>query len=155
MSAAVDESMRLVAQLTASMKGGGASLPSSRMGSLGDELTIFALYTSVLFAFNWILRFVVFEPVARSVMPKRASKKQRLKFAQASMEAIFYTSFSVVGLVVVPSQPWMWPSSQWWDGFVAAGAPHGLMRDDLRCYYLLYTARYFQGVVSTLLEVHP
>ena len=26
------------------------------------------------------------------------------------------------------------------------------MRDDLRCYIILYTARYTQGVVSTLLE---
>ena len=152
---ATAEAGRLLASLASSALGDGATraaLPSSRRADLASEFTIFALYTVLLFAINWSLRFIVFEPIARSVMPQRASKKQRLKFAQAAMEAIFYSGFSLLGLAIVPSQPWVWPSSQWWDGFTAAGDPHGLMRDDLRCYYLLYTARYTQGVVSTLLE---
>jgi ceramide synthetase len=68
------------------------------------------------------------------------------------MEAWIYGAFSVIGLLIVPSQPWVWPSAQWWIGFADPGAPHAVMRDDLRCYYLLYAARYFQGFVTTLLE---
>ena len=152
MLSATHEAARLLGQLSVSLQGGGATLPSRRKGGLEFELTIFALYAAALFAINWILRFVVFEPVARSVMPAGTKRKQRLKFAQAAMEAIYYTAFSFIGLVIVPAQPWVWPSVQWWEGWRNADDPHGLMRDDLRCYLLLYTARYFQGVVSTLLE---
>jgi len=67
-------------------------------------------------------------------------------------EALMYGTFSVIGCVVVTSQAWVWPSSNWWIGFAEPDAPHALMRDDLRCYYLLYTGRYLQCIISVLLE---
>ena len=36
--------------------------------------------------------------------------------------------FCTAGLLVVSQQPYAWPSSLWWDGFTAAGAPHALVR---------------------------
>lgn len=81
---------------------------------------------------------------------RRPSAARVLKFSQAAMEAIFYGGFSALGLSIVPSQPWIWPSKHWWIDFQSG--QHSLMRDDLRCYYLLYGARYVQGAVSVMLE---
>ena len=38
--------------------------------------------------------------------------------------------------MIVPSQPFAWPSANWWIGF--SDGSHSVMRDDLRCYYILY-----------------
>lgn len=75
---------------------------------------------------------------------------QLAKFAQSLMEAIFYGGFTLIGLRIVPSQEWIWPSAKWWMGFAEGG--HEVMRADLRCYYIMYAARYFQCSVSVLLE---
>jgi len=72
------------------------------------------------------------------------------KYAQASMEAIFYGSFTIIGLAIVPSQPTSWPSDQWWINFKTG--EHSMMRQDLRCYYIMYASRYLQGIVSCLME---
>jgi ceramide synthetase len=72
------------------------------------------------------------------------------KFAQSTMEALTYGSFAVVGLHVVPLQDFVWPSSQWWEGFAKGG--HEIMRSDMRCYYIMYIARYCQALVSVLIE---
>lgn len=165
--AALGESCHLLSQLAVGLSGvsARASLSHSRPGDNLTELTIVALYTLLLFAINWSVRFTVMVPLARRVLVKvdtegglssiplvgPADKKVH-KFAQAAMEASFYSSFSFIGLIVVLSQPWVWPSSQWWDGITDPDTPHALMRNDLRCYYLLYTARYAQGIFSTLLE---
>merc|ERR1719414_34099 len=66
------------------------------------------------------------------------------------METVFYGGFTYMGLMVVRSQEWLWPSSQWWIGFAEGG--HELMRSDLRCYYIMYAARYFQQLISVLME---
>lgn len=58
--------------------------------------------------------------------------------------------FTVIGLIVVPAQVWVWPSAKWWIGFADGG--HEIMRSDLRCYYIMYVARYAQGIVSVFLE---
>jgi hypothetical protein len=36
------------------------------------------------------------------------------KFAQASLEMVFYGAFTVFGLLIVPQQEWFWPSRKWW-----------------------------------------
>lgn len=66
------------------------------------------------------------------------------------MEALIYGSFTALGWSIVPAQPWIWPSKHWWIDF--SSGSHALMRNDLRCYYLLYGARYVQGGLSVLLE---
>merc|ERR1719277_605494 len=63
---------------------------------------------------------------------------------------MFYACFTLLGLLVVPSQPFLWPSSQWWEGFLDPRS--SLMRVDIQCYYFLYMGRYAQAVISVLLE---
>eukprot|EP00630_Chrysocystis_fragilis_P004112 CAMPEP_0197400150 /NCGR_PEP_ID=MMETSP1165-20131217/16410_1 /TAXON_ID=284809 /ORGANISM="Chrysocystis fragilis, Strain CCMP3189" /LENGTH=323 /DNA_ID=CAMNT_0042926197 /DNA_START=18 /DNA_END=989 /DNA_ORIENTATION=+ len=107
-----------------------------------------------LFAFNWAFRLLVVQPVARVLLGAGSSERvlagRVAKFSQAAMEAVFYGSFTLVGAAIVPAQPWIWPSKHWWIGF--STGEHSIMRDDLRCYYLLYGARYAQGTLTVLLE---
>jgi hypothetical protein len=39
------------------------------------------------------------------------------KFSQSALEALFYGAFSCFGVVMVTSQPWVWPSKHWWIDF--------------------------------------
>lgn len=71
-------------------------------------------------------------------------------FPQSSLEMIFYGAFAVFGFVVVPGQDWFWPSMLWWRDFNSGKLL--LVTDSLKAYYLLYAARYSQGVVSCLIE---
>jgi len=80
----------------------------------------------------------------------KLKRLQLAKFVQSFMEAFFYGGFALIGLRVVPSQDWIWPSAKWWIGFAEGG--HEVMRADLRCYYIMYIARYAQAVVTVLLE---
>lgn len=61
-----------------------------------------------------------------------------------------YGTFTMIGIAIVPSQPWAWPSANWWLGFDSGS--HLTMRSDLRCFYILYAARYIQAAVTVLLE---
>jgi len=97
---------------------------------------------------NWGMRLLLVEPFVRSVL--RLRRAQLAKYAQSVMEAVVYGGFMLIGLRVVPSQEWVWPSAKWWIGFSDGG--HEVMRSDLRCYYILYISRYFQAVLSVLLE---
>tara|TARA_B100000524_G_C23641405_1_gene366798 strand:+ start:953 stop:1744 length:792 start_codon:yes stop_codon:yes gene_type:complete len=137
----------------------------------------------------------IVEPFARRVLSstggKAPSATKVQKFAQATMEMIFYGAFAIAGAVIIYSQvrpparrkrdasprsrlvppvfgaflcgrppltrpppslaqEWAWPSALWWDGMPSGS--HLSMRDDCRCFYLLYIARYFQGFVSVCLE---
>lgn len=113
------------------------------------------VFTMALFMANWALRMLVVAPVARVLLQTPKSKRRSLeaqvvKFSQAAMECVFYGGFTALGACIVPAQPWIWPSKLWWIDFQSGS--HSLMRDDLRCYYLLYGARYLQNTVSVLLE---
>lgn len=136
----------LVATLTGDRKA-AAALPSDRPSFPRDALVLCA-FTLAFFIINWGLRLLLVQPFAKHVVKLKGS--QAVKFAQSVMEAIFYGFFAYMGLMVVPSQEWLWPSAQWWIGFAEGG--HEVMRADLRCYYISYAARYVQGVVSVLLE---
>ena len=102
---------------------------------------VFGTFCVAFFIFNWCTRLVLVEPFAR--MSMRLTKVQHTKLAQSVMEAVFYSSFTYIGFCILPSQDWVWPSSSWWVGFAEGG--HEVMRADLRCYYLMYMARYFQA----------
>mmetsp|Transcript_37310 Transcript_37310/g.106573 ORF Transcript_37310/g.106573 Transcript_37310/m.106573 type:complete len:657 (+) Transcript_37310:44-2014(+) len=110
---------------------------------------VFAMFATAFFIFNWTVRLLLVEPLVRCAL--RLRRDQLAKFTQSVMEIIFYGGFTVLGLLVVPTQEWVWPSAKWWLGFADGG--HELMRSDLRCYYIMYMARYFQAGVSVLLEV--
>jgi ceramide synthetase len=115
---------------------------------LSRDAEVFGVFTVALFCFNWGWRCLVVEPILKCNAPMKRSTL--MKFEQSVMEAIFYGAFAVLGVAVVRGQVWVWPSSNWWHGFSDGG--HEVMRSDLRCYYILYVARYFQAGVSVMLE---
>jgi len=112
------------------------------------DSAVFAVFTVALFLLNWGLRLLIVEPF--SVWTLKLKRLQLAKFVQSFMEAFCYGGFALIGLRVVPSQDWIWPSAKWWIGFAEGG--HEVMRADLRCYYIMYIARYAQAVVTVLLE---
>ena len=103
-----------------------------------------------LFLLNWGLRLAVVEPMAGFLLGKRSSRAKVQKFAQSSLEMVFYGAFTVFGLLVVPNQEWFWPSKHWWADFTTGKTL--FMTDTLKAYYLLYAARYSQGMVSVFIE---
>jgi ceramide synthetase len=132
--------------LVATMTGSSKSLPMD-VPSLGRDAQVFAVFAVALFAFNWGFRLLVVAPVLSALVPMKRSMK--VKFEQSVMEAIFYGTFAVIGVSVIRGQTWLWPSSNWWQ---PTPEGHEIMRSDLRCYYLLYIARYFQAGISVVLE---
>jgi len=122
------------------------ALPSSAP-DLHRDLAVLAVFSLAFFVFNWGVRLLM-EPLVKKLFGMRAGKAN--KFCQSAMEAIFYGGFAIIGAPIVLSQEWVWPSTRWWSGF--AEGEHVAMRADLRCYYLMYIARYLQLTVSVLLE---
>uniref|UniRef100_A0A7S0SY64 TLC domain-containing protein n=1 Tax=Mantoniella antarctica TaxID=81844 RepID=A0A7S0SY64_9CHLO len=113
------------------------------------DLLVFALLSLGLFFANWSLRLAV-EPVARMLLGKTSTKAKVQKFAQSALEMVFYGAFTVFGILVVPGQEWFWPSERWWSDYNSGKMM--LISDALKAYYLLYAARYSQGIVSVLIE---
>ena len=135
----------------------GSATQGSRAPERQLDFYVACFFCAAILAVNWGVRLALVQPLARVLLggagsrsPSRAFRAKCVKFSQAMMEFWLYGSFTVIGLYVVPRQPWIWPSKHWWIGF-SSGA-HAAMRDDLRCYYLLYGARYVQSCVSVLLE---
>ena len=114
------------------------------------DLLVFLLLSAGVFFVNWGLRLFVVEPVAAKLLGRRSTKSKVQKFAQSSMEMVFYGAFTVFGALVVPGQEWFWPSKLWWMDFPAGKTL--FITDTLKAYYLLYAARYAQGIVSCLIE---
>ena len=131
----------------------GAPVASRTITQDATILGVFAIYSAVLFAANWGIRFAI-APVARLLLGsggKRVKESKVDKFCQSFIEAVYYGVFSYVGVVLVMQRPRpgvLWPSVNWWyerDGTVR-------IDDDLVCFYILYCARYIQNSVSVLLE---
>ena len=149
-AAALDEAALLLKSFTREEAELGARAPLPRLDGF-----VFVLFIAAQLALNWALRLIIARPLANFLLatpdrPTRAFRRMVVKFSQACLELLVYGSFALIGLVIVPSQPWFWPSKHWWIGFADGG--HEVMRDDLRCYYLLYGARYVAGFVNVLLE---
>lgn len=145
-----EELRALLGGLSATLVGsasGGAPLPLARPDLQRDTPVVGCLAAGFFFA-NWGIRLLLVSPLVRAVLSLK--RPVRIKFEQSVMEALLYGGFTVIGLRVVPSQEWVWPSSKWWIDF--ENGSHLAMRSDLRCYYLMYIARYMQGIVSVLLE---
>jgi len=125
-----------------------AAALSSHPPDLNRDAGIFCVFMVLQFQINWGVRLLIVEPFAKKYLGLRKAKLQ--KYAQSVMEAIFYGSFALIGLRIVPSQEWVWPSMLWWKGWSEGG--HEILRVDLRCYYMLYLSRYVQQFISVLLE---
>ena len=90
------------------------------------------------------------------------------KFSQGMSEQLFYGAFSVFGYITVSTQPWAWHpehmSALWWRDWsttVASPFPESegvpvsatsYITRALAAYYIMYAARYFQGLISVFLE---
>jgi len=122
------------------------ALPSS-VPEHGKDLAVIFLFAVAFFIFNWGVRLLV-QPLVRHACGMRKGKAE--KFAQALMEAVFYGGFMCIGAPIVLSQDWVWPSLSWWNGLETG--EHLAMRADLKCYYLMYVARYLQLVLTIFLE---
>jgi hypothetical protein len=119
------------------------------------DASVAVLFALALFVFNWGTRKGLLEPLARRALPSGHSTAQVDKFGQSASEALFYGCSFVVGCIVVPRQPWIWPSELWWKGKTvppSVDSEHALLCDDLKCYILLYFGRYLQGVISCCME---
>jgi len=109
------------------------------------DLAIVGILSVWLFTFDWGCRLLL-APSIRRFTPIKPQYVH--KCVQSIMEAFFYAAFTCIGLLVVPSLSWSWPSERWWIGFTDGGFE--IMRNDMRCYYSLYASRYAQMCVSLL-----
>ena len=113
-------------------------------------MLVFLLLSAGVFFVNWGLRKAVVEPLAAKLLGAKSTKSKVQKFAQSCMEMVFYGAFTVFGALVVPGQTWFWPSKLWWSYYKSGKML--FVTDALKAYYLLYAARYAQGIVSCLIE---
>jgi ceramide synthetase len=111
---------------------------------------VFLLLSAGVFFVNWGLRKALVEPLAAKLLGAKSTKSKVQKFAQSCMEMVFYGAFTVFGALVVPGQTWFWPSKLWWSDYKSGKML--FVTDALKAYYLLYAARYAQGIVSCLIE---
>lgn len=132
------------------------SLPMSQAEGDRPEnsLVVWALlqYTLILFVLNWGLRLGVVQPLLGTLTNawhgKPTSSVKLEKMSQSVMEALNYGISFVVGVLVVLPQDWCYPGSEWYAG---SPADHRFTRL-LHWYYLIYGARYCQGLISVFLE---
>ena len=134
---------------------GGPLGPEERLPRVADgtDIAVFSIYAVVLFLSNWVFRKTVVDSIARAAGVLKQSKID--KFSQATMELLNYGVFAVVGMIIVPKQPWSWPSAQWWEGYTSLGSPdypgpHSKMSQALCAYYILYASRYMANIFSVL-----
>lgn len=86
--------------------------------------------------------------LATTNRPNKVSHKKVEKFAQATMEMLFYSIYFVMGYRVIKSQLWIWPSHLWW-----VDQPNNRsITDDMAFFYIAYCARYFQNFIMVFLE---
>lgn len=121
------------------------------------DLLVYLELTLVCLAFLVLFRHLVAHPIARAVLPtlKRAARtsparaeaaeaERVSKFGDSACEAVNYFIFAVIGVSVVSTSEWAWPSSSWWawpsSSYVQG--EHALMREDLRCWYIMDASRY-------------
>jgi|AntAceMinimDraft_5_1070358.scaffolds.fasta_scaffold29125_2 ceramide synthetase len=133
----------------------------------GDDIIVFIVFAVALGAFNWGMRLLVIKPIVRRLLwpghhqlKKRSStfEEQKVdKFSQTAMEFLFYGVFAYFNCIVFSSQQWGWPSERWWINYdkvdpESGYSIHAFMTETVAAYFLLYGARYAQGMLSVLLE---
>ena len=120
-AAALDEAALLLKSFTRDEAELGARAPLPQLDGY-----VFVLFIAAQLALNWALRLIIARPLANFLLatpdrPTRAFRRMVVKFSQACLELLVYGSFALIGLVIVPSQPWFWPSKHWWIGFADGG----------------------------------
>ena len=87
---------------------------------------------------------VLLEKTTTTTKKKKTTTKACQKFAQSAWEALVYSSFFVLGMKIVKTQPWFWPSRKWWQNQTRDARTSAAYRG----YYLLYVARYVAEIIS-------
>jgi hypothetical protein len=147
--------------------GGGGNIASSsssssfREPSLDVDVKVVCVLSAMLFALNKTIKVMLVEPIARKALTcdatkpkssgnkeKRRMKKACQKFSQSALEALIYLCFFLVGMRIVRTQAWFWPSRNWWKDQTSDSRTQA----DFRGYYLLYVARYVAEIISVGLE---
>ena len=132
----------------------GHVAPTTRAPEFAMDVKVSVIYCVAFFVLNWFVRACVVEPLARRLMgfkkgESRGGRAKVQKFAQSALEMVFYGTFTIIGALLVPQQPWFWPSTEWW-----RGTPTKTLATSaaLRCYYLAYGARYVAAMANVLME---
>jgi hypothetical protein len=137
------------ALLTSLLGGDAAAVGTSRRSDPNVDVAVYLLATAACLVVIVLLRVALVEPLARRwALPAGAAPAKITRFGDSGVELLSYGAFTIVGCMVMSQQPWLWPSSQWWEG-----QPEGLhaeMRNDLRAWYLLDAARYTAAILSLL-----
>lgn len=116
-----------------------------------DDLLVYALLTVTFLVLLVSFRRFVANPIARAVLTK-PTPAEITKFGESCCEFWHYGVFTVIGCSVAFTMPWIWPSSQWWEGYTAGD--HADMRDDLRCWYIMDASRYSAALFSLIFLEH-
>mmetsp|Transcript_4118 Transcript_4118/g.8905 ORF Transcript_4118/g.8905 Transcript_4118/m.8905 type:complete len:350 (-) Transcript_4118:187-1236(-) len=138
----------------------GQAMPSPTSQQLANlpqwnwPWVLFAEMVVVHFIVNWIIRLGIAMPLARALLKSRARRPEKVgylkvdKFAQSTMEMIWYASYFVLGLRLISEQPWVWPSRFWW-----VDQPNNrAITQDVAFFYVCYAARYGAGLMTVFLE---
>ena len=141
-----------------------SSSSSFREPSLDVDVKVVCVLSAMLFALNKTIKVMLVEPIARKALTcdatrtksssnssnkeKRRMKKACEKFSQSALEALIYLCFFLVGMRIVRTQAWFWPSRNWWKDQTSDSRTQA----DFRGYYLLYVARYVAEIISVGLE---
>ena len=163
----LEETSLIVRETFRAVLGGGniaasSSSSSFREPSLDVDVKVVCVLSAMLFALNKTIKVMLVEPIARKALTRDATKtksssskkeKRRMKkacqkFSQSALEALIYLCFFLVGMRIVRTQAWFWPSRNWWKDQTSDSRTQA----DFRGYYLLYVARYVAEIISVGLE---
>lgn len=131
---------------------GTSTFAAGSVPNFSVDAVVFMMFSFAIFFVLWTMRLTLIEPLTAWSLGLGDKKVNfsLAKFSQVFTDVIVYGLSFAVGLRVVLSQSWVWPSANWWEGY--SNGDHMLMRPDFRCYYLVYTARYFQDFWSLFLH---
>eukprot|EP00948_MAST-09A_sp_MAST-9A-sp1_P001125 g1125.t1 len=142
-------------------------LPDFIKKTKGDwPVDVFYVFIWLVMAANWGVRLFVVKPIARVLLKQGrrrlpADETHVDKFSQSALENFIYSGFLFMSIPLLIDQTWLWPSKNWWvdksmsfAGKDQADLSHHLeiLPLALRAYYVLYCARYVQGLISLFFE---
>ena len=123
---------------------------------------LFFFLALVQFIFNWIGKKCIFEPFAECFFGQlqnnapakffRKRKDKKEKFAQSLVEAVFYSTYFIMGCVIILEAKWVWPSTEWWVAQDKQGKLILPLNIDETTFYVAYAARYFAFFICVFLE---
>ena len=122
----------------------------------------FSGLVAVQFLFHQLTKTLLAAPLAHVLFgqlqnnaPRKLYKKRKQnveKFSCALVEALFYSSYFVMGLRIIIEAPWVWPSHLWWKGQDLEGRLVQPLTMAETTFYVSYAARYLAFFIIVLLE---